>query len=478
MIDPVVLGGWVAERRRAWQLGFLNAKKTHEFARERGVWLSSPLLRSGGDTTLLWRVGLLRADLVMCSDEPPAELAEGLVAVDEEVDGRRSYADARRVRTPEDGWVRSSGGLPDLPQTVRPLFHPFRYRVINSLVHALDLRVTPVSTLTTGGVESYVGMVRRALGSIGRGMDDDGFVEYAERLNDVAALAVAAEPCVAEKVFGRFVSRTYDYSELGIDIDELFELEPGDRWDLLRSHLEAQIAEQRRELASIFREVGQERLEAAREQLLLETNTLDSNRNTHTLLRLTSARERLRLRGALGGALVLNTMAETLRRQTEATLDVTLPEEDEIGPAPKFRSFKEEVYGSVRLLDGEEAPRREFLRYFDLDRNVRLRWYVEGETEAGALERFLEEYNLGYLIQVVNYRGQIRSGRTDAFFADLQRDLSAMVFSYVSVDGDEEDVVRVVRSAAEQDLICGEFFVSNPDFEYANFTPDELEAVA
>ena len=60
LIDPVVLGGWVIERRRPWQLGFLNARKAHEFARERGVWLSSPLLRSGGDTTLLWRVGLLR----------------------------------------------------------------------------------------------------------------------------------------------------------------------------------------------------------------------------------------------------------------------------------------------------------------------------------------------------------------------------------------------------------------------------------
>jgi hypothetical protein len=45
----------------------------------------------------------------------------------------------------------------------------------------------------------------------------------------------------------------------------------------------------------------------------------------------------------------------------------------------------------------------------------------------------------------------------------------------VSVDSDDKDVVRVVRSAAEQDLICGEFFVSQPDFEFFNFTLDELE---
>jgi hypothetical protein len=102
LIDPVVLGTWVAERRQAWQLGFLDARKTHEFARERGVWLSPPLLRSGGDATLLWRMGLLNADLVECSDEPPAEIADGLVVVGE-VDGSRFYADAGEVRAPEDG---------------------------------------------------------------------------------------------------------------------------------------------------------------------------------------------------------------------------------------------------------------------------------------------------------------------------------------------------------------------------------------
>jgi hypothetical protein len=145
-------------------------------------------------------------------------------------------------------------------------------------------------------------------------MDGDRFVEYVERLNDVTALAVAAEPCVAERVVDRFVSRTDDYSELGFDLYEIFDLDSGDRWDLVRSHLEAQIAEQRQGLVPVFREVGRERLEAERENLLLEANALDPNRNTHTLLRLTSARERLRLRGALGGALVLNVMAETLPR--------------------------------------------------------------------------------------------------------------------------------------------------------------------
>ncbi len=237
------------------------------------------------------------------------------------------------------------------------------------------------------------------------------------------------------------------------------------------------LTELRQHVTLIFRRLEKELLEEEREQLLIQAYRHDPNRNIHTMLRLTKARERLRTRGALGGALVLSAMAETIRRQTEDTFGTRLDEEDEVGPSPKFKSFKVEIYGSNRLLDGDETPRREFLRSFDLDRGVRLRWYVEGETEAGALERFVEEYNLSYLIQVVNYRGQIKRGRTEAFYEDLERDLNAGVFSYVSVDGDDKDVVRVVKNADLDHLICGKTFVSSPDFELANFTLGELEEV-
>lgn len=56
-------------------------------------------------------------------------------------------------------------------------------------------------------------------------------------------------------------------------------------------------------------------LEEEREHFLIEANRLDPSRNIHTMLRLTKARERLRWRGPLGGALLLNLMVETLRRQ-------------------------------------------------------------------------------------------------------------------------------------------------------------------
>ena len=77
-------------------------------------------------------------------------------------------------------------------------------------------------------------------------------------------------------------------------------------------------------------------------------------------------------------------MAETLRRFSESTFGRELPEEDELGFG-MMRKVKAENYGSNRLLDGERGVANAFVRRFGLDYGVRVRWYVEGYTEWGAL---------------------------------------------------------------------------------------------
>ena len=42
------------------------------------------------------------------------------------------------------------------------------------------------------------------------------------------------------------------------------------------------------------------------------------------------------------------------------------------------------------------------------------------------------------------------------------------------VDHDKDDTVRVVRNAIEYDLICGMVYISDPDFEFSNFSLEEL----
>ena len=46
------------------------------------------------------------------------------------------------------------------------------------------------------------------------------------------------------------------------------------------------------------------------------------------------------------------------------------------------------------------------------------------------------------------------------------------------MDSDADVYVRVVRKAAEEDLICGNVFLSRPDFEFSNFELHELCDVA
>ena len=116
------------------------------------------------------------------------------------------------------------------------------------------------------------------------------------------------------------------------------------------------------------------------------------------------------------------------------------------------------------------------MRQFGLDYDLRLRWYVEGDTAYGALKYIFGEYGVAG-VGVINLRGQMSKGKVAAFRSSLREDLDAGVFGQVSIDADRRDTVRVVRQAAEDDVICGQVFVSEPDFEFHNFARPELEEV-
>jgi len=116
------------------------------------------------------------------------------------------------------------------------------------------------------------------------------------------------------------------------------------------------------------------------------------------------------------------------------------------------------------------------MRQFGLDYDLRLRWYVEGDTAYGALKYIFGKYGVAG-VGVINLRGQMSKGKVAAFRSSLREDLDAGVFGQDSIDADRRDTVRVVRQAAEDDGICGQVFVSEPDFEFHNFARPELEEV-
>jgi hypothetical protein len=178
-----------------------------------------------------------------------------------------------------------------------------------------------------------------------------------------------------------------------------------------------------------------EALEQARRDLCIAAELLDRNKQVHTLLRLAKGDARLKLKGHLGGAMYLLTIAETLRRATEKANGILLPEEDELGFGWTPLDMKKNLYGSNRLLDGDRKAAGEFLRDFRLDYGIRLRCYVEGDTEYYALKALLDDYNATW-VQLINLSGQVveKRGRGIAFRESLRNDLNAHIFSCVVVD--------------------------------------------
>ena len=127
--------GWDLRGMRVRGSGpLIGSWRFSRFAKERGVALGGGTQGEGIER--LWRMGWLKADLVTIdpggTKKKLEELAgRGFVKVGEE--GRvRLYADARALGAGVG--TGSVGGAPKaerLPESIKPLFHPYRYHVLS-----------------------------------------------------------------------------------------------------------------------------------------------------------------------------------------------------------------------------------------------------------------------------------------------------------------------------------------------------------
>lgn len=218
-------------------------------------------------------------------------------------------------------------------------------------------------------------------------------------------------------------------------------------------------------------------IQGLRQDLCQDAEIIDRNKMVHVLLRLMSNHERLKLRSSLGAAMVLLSMAEIIRRAAEDATGEQFPEEDILGFGQWMDGARKSLYGSGRILDAPSEVRRDFLSTMGLDYGVKVRCYLEGETELGAITSAVGD---GGGAEFVNLRGQVieKKGKGLSFVGSLKNDIRSHVFSIVLLDGDSSDNVRALRKAAADDKFFGRFFVASPDFEFANFSIDELLDVA
>ena len=392
------------------------------------------------DIVGLWRMGLLRADMIRADhsiDRPD------LTLLTQDGDGALLYLDTRVIENRSCGHGGALQPEGEDSDDFELWFHPFRLYVLSHVTRTLKVETSNTQYLMyPNGVLTVAKQITEHLD---HWTSSVAFGERFDHWNATAELAVVCEPF--------------------IDVRRRLAVDEVSRNFNLTTYLNL--------LNSLLLGVGRPYLQAMREELGWHANTLDGNRDVQVLLRLMLRRNREKVNGVLGAALKFLSMAEAIRRAAEDALGVTLPEEDEIGPGQWMDGARKVFYGTDRVFDADRRDLRDYMRLLGLDFGTTARCYVEGPTEFGAISQAMADS--GH-VELVNLAGQVNEGRRKglAFVEGLENDFEARVFSVILLDNDRADHVKAVKKAAREKRFFGRFFLSQPDIEFGSFSSREL----
>jgi hypothetical protein len=448
LLDPVAVTKWEIERPFIRQMNLLSIQGLNSLAKDRGVDLSL----HNEEIERLWQMGVLRADLIVSKQQ--LDIA-GLDFIQRNEGGDYLYADIRDCVNRAEGLGSMFADLGGMPDGAYLMFHPFRYYVLYRIEQELVPRVSSFQILRSApscqrSVESFIA-------SFNEKTADERFRARVRRWNEIVSLAVAVEPFTHSKVFGYYkVPVTFHKNEEGFY---------------------AALRKQYDDCKELLITIGLDGIKEVLSELCREAERLEPNDDIRRLIRLTKRYRIERVKAKLGGSVYLLTMAEMIRRAAERFFETELPEEDEFGygGGEETADYKEFFYGSRRLLDSHEAVSR-FIQSLNLDYTVRLRWYVEGDTELNALR---SELSGDENIEIINLRGEVVAGKGKglSFRENLLSDMRRSVYSFVYLDADVDNNRRVLLKAVERREMFGMYFISKPDFEFGNFNSDELAAI-
>ena len=439
-LDPLALARLRFEHSELWQLDLLDAGRFAQYATEMGIDFQRSQIE------ILWQFGMLRADLIQSKS---ALEFEYLLEVESSGNGSHTYVGGPALVKPKDGWIADFESIPVLPEGVTLFFHPFRLYPLYAIRRVLATPgVSPFYAIVSR--ESYIKLVDLQLSLTHHWIGSPDFPVLVSYWNSIADLAIAMEP------------------QHYVEVTEVVRHAPHVTLEQHSERVAVLSSDLRRRLVHF----DLSRVEEARRALCLDAERLESNRRLHTLVRLMNPDERQRLRGPFAGAILFLAMAEIIRRAAEGIFERDLPEEGEMGFGLNTPALKSRLYGSTRILDDEAAAKR-YLQSFGLHYSLKVRWYLEGPTECGAVETCLRDVPQ---IKYVNLSGEVaqKQGKGLSFSDNLANDTRLEVFSFVLIDGDRRDNVRVLEKAAKDDRFCGMFDVATPDFEFHNFTRSEL----
>lgn len=420
-----------------WRRRLLSPEALAKLAKDLGLgWFSA------SDVTGLWKLGLLRADFVLSDapiEYPGLDRLEGIAEENE-----YAYCDCRRIEHRPKGYGSTLQDHDSLSVDDSLAFHPFRVYVLHHVERTLKIGTSSMQFLN---YEPGIFNIARSVQESNQHWTSS--LEFGERFhywNEIAETAAVVEPITYGVVFR-------DHEPLPVDTP-------------LKDGFEFTVSQ-------MLVKTGKAALREMRSDLAFSAERLDENRSVHVLLRLMNWRERERLKGQLGGAMLFLAMAESIRRSAEQAFTEAWPEEDEIGPGQWFPGARKMLYGHERVFDAPRRNLRDYLTLLGLDFAIKVRCYVEGSTEYGALAHAAGSFDH---VQLVNLNGNVaeRRGKGLAFAESLEADKNSGIFSVVVLDGDREEYLRILSKAANDGRFHGRFFICTPDIECGNFSASEL----
>ncbi|NQT56146.1 MAG: hypothetical protein HQ551_07950 [Desulfobacteraceae bacterium] len=347
----------------------------------------------------------------------------------------------------EIGWLESD----ELAEADTILFHPFRIYPLHLVVESCRLKIAPSSSIVRETFGDFLTKVKDRLPSL------DRISEKAKLANEIANIAILLEPIYWPII----TSRT---SLSGFVAYE-------DHKRLVESYKE--------NVLSLIQELDVDEWRKRHENLRFKAAQLDDNGDIYILLRLSPWIKRERIKGHIAGALWFRHMAELIRRAFKEVYDVIWPEEDQAFEQ-WFPGDREEIYGSEYPTEDPARAKPHVAFEFGLHTGSTVRWYLEGETEYYAALYILPRAASGG-IELVNLKGAVGNERANAALrlADgLVKDKELRRFSFISFDMDVAANVKAIRRQVQNGNVVGYINGHSPDFEFGNFTLDELVEVA
>jgi len=409
------------------------------------VWSGYPV----GDGETLWQKGWLRADDAVLRHRKESTRAEPPIQVDTLGQALNTEQEASKD-----------------PYRYDLMFHPFRLLPLMQVLEMMSWRLSRTSLLHGDGVVKYAG---DHVTHFEEWIKGPRFLELLNWWNGIADLAILLEPIywpsITWRTSGRIMIRAGEdpASEEGI-----------------------QFREYKDKVLALLASIPKHEVAHAHMELRQEAAKLDNNHELYLILRASNWHKREGIEGQLGCAMWFRHIAEVLRHGFDELYEDRLVHEDEAF-GHWYKGAREWVYGSEYPLENVAEMTRRILPHWGITSSPRVRFYVEGETEAGALEAGLEGL-LGYGVEVVNLRAQ---GWSTWLRQELQNDVAAKRLSLFMLDDDQvdglpetearkrQDAIRSLRAHARDGLIVGVVFVNSPDLELGCFTLDELvQAIA